>query len=56
MCRRPICAEGDICRGSKGNDDCGLDEDAISGPGRGKCEKTITDRSEGDLWLFTDKR
>ena len=52
MCRRPQCTEGDICNKDK---DCGYyfpDDHSV----QGTCEKTITDRSEGDLWLYTDMK
>ena len=52
MCRRPQCTEGDICKKDR---DCGFYFELDAGI-RGTCEKTITDRSEGDLWLFTDMR
>ena len=60
MCRRPQCTEGDICNKDK---DCGRYFHVTPGmwhstPAyvRGTCEKTITDRSEGDLWLYTDMK
>ena len=52
MCRRPQCAEGDIC---KKDNDCGTYFELDIGR-RGTCEKTITDRSKDDLWLYTDMR
>ena len=58
MCRRPECTEGDICNKDK---DCGRYFQV--GPVyptpayiRGTCEKTITDRSRGDLWLYTNMK
>ena len=54
MCRRPQCTEGDIC---KKNKDCGYYiPDDYNQNVHGTCEKTITDRSKGDLWLSTDMR
>ena len=52
VCRRPQCAEGDIC---KKDNDCGTYFELDIGR-RGTCEKTITDRSKDDLWLYTDMR
>ena len=52
VCRSPLCIDGDICNKDK---DCGTylqDENLV----QGTCEKTITDRSEGDLWLYTDMK
>ena len=57
MCKRRQCTEGDICKKDK---DCGryfhVGRPDLPTPAyvRGTCEKTITDRSEGDLWLYTN--
>ena len=52
MCRRRQCTEGDICKKDK---ECGIIAE-LDGGIQGTCEKTITDRSEDDLWLYTDMR
>ena len=53
MCRRPQCTEGDICKKDR---DCGVYLFELDIARQGTCEKTITDRSEGDLWLYTDMK
>ena len=52
VCRRPQCTEGDICKKDR---DCGsyFQDENVE---QGTCEKTITDRSEGDLWLYTNMK